>query len=203
MPGHHIRVVHGQPVADLSTKMPEAELSVVVEEVGQDRAGPAAEGILQALWQVPVVESDNGLYAQLPQAAQDLAIVGQPNRIDGCCAIGHQSSPGQREAIVGDPKVPQPLNVTEDVVVAVAGHITSCWTWQDGPCWGGGSVSEGVPDGGPFATLPPAALRLIGSAARAPEEAVGERVVEEELVLWVRKVGKAGPGARALPRCPK
>lgn len=203
VPGHHVGVVHGQPVAHLPSEMPKAELGVVAEELGQDRAGPATEGVLQVLRQVPVVQGDDGLHAQRPQAAQQTVIVGQPSRVEGRRAVGQQPGPGQREAVVGDPQTPQPLGVAEEVVVAVAGHVAARRTREARPGWRGRAVGEGVPDRSPFALLPPAALRLVGSAAYAPEEAVGEGVVEEELVLRVGQAGEAGPGARALPRCPE
>lgn len=203
VPGHHVGVVHGQPVAHLPAKMAEAELGVVTEELGQDGAGPAAKGVLQGLRQVPVVEGDDGLDAHLPQAAQQPAVVGQPGGVEGRRAVGQQPGPGQREAVVGHPQAPQPLGVAEEVVVAVAGHVAARRPRRGGPRRRGTAVGEGVPDGGAFAALPPAALRLVGGAARPPEEAVGEGVVEEELVLRVGQPGEAGPGARALPRRPE
>ncbi|KFR07104.1 hypothetical protein Y956_09593, partial [Nipponia nippon] len=133
VPGHHVGVVHGQPVAHLPAEMPEAELGVVTEELGQDGAGPATEGILQALRQVPVVEGDDGLDAQLPQAAQQPVVVGQPGGVEGHRAVGQQPGPGQREAVVGDPQAPQPLGVAEEVVVAVAGHVAARRPRRGGP----------------------------------------------------------------------
>ncbi|KFV72667.1 hypothetical protein N307_02367, partial [Dryobates pubescens] len=95
MPSHHVGVVHGQPVAHLPPKMAEAELSIVMEELGQDRAGPATKGVLQALWKVPVVEGNNGLNAQLSQVAQKPVVVGQPGRVEGHRAVMQQPRPGQ------------------------------------------------------------------------------------------------------------
>lgn len=203
VPGHHVGVVHGQPVAHLPAEVPEAELGVVAEELGQEGAGPAAEGILQGLRHVPVVEGDDGLDVQLPQEAQQPAVVGQPGGVEGRCAVGQQPGPGQREAVVGDPQAPQTLDVAEEVVVAVAGHVAARWPRRGRPRRRGRAVREGVPDGGALAALAPAALRLVGGAARPPKEAVGEGVVEEELVLRVGQAGEAGPGARALPRRPE
>lgn len=203
VPGHHVGVVHGQPVAHLPAEVPEAQLGVVAEEPGQDGTGPAAEGVLQGLRQVPVVEGDNGLDAQLPQAGQQPPVVRQPGGVGRRRPVGQQPGPGQREAVVRDPQAPQPLDVAEQVVVAVAGHVAAHGPRRGGPRRRGRTVGEGVPDGRALAALAPAALRLVGGAARAPEEAVGEGVVEEKLVLRVGQPSEAGPGARALPRRPQ
>lgn len=190
VPGHHVGVVDGDPVLDLAAEVAEAELGVIPEVVGQGAVGPAAVSILQELGQVPVVQGDHGLHAQLPEPLQQTPVVAQPLPVGGAgAAIGEHPRPRDGEAVMGDPELAQPLRVSEDIVVAVAGHVPGGGrgrrrgarrpAGRRGVAWRRrGAVGERVPDGGALAVLLPAALRLVGGAAHGPEEAVGEGVVE-------------------------
>lgn len=210
VPGHHIGVVDGDPVLDLASEVAEAEFGVIPEVVGQGTVGPAAIGVLQALGQVPVVQGDHGLHAQLPQPLQQAPVVAQPLAVWGArAAIGEHPRPRDGEAVVGDPELAQPLRVSEDVVVAVAGHVPGGrrgrrggarrQAGQRGTAWGRrGVVGERVPDGRALAVLPPAALRLVSGAAHGPEEAVGEGAVEQARGLGGRGAREAGPGLRTV-----
>lgn len=94
VPGHHVGVVDGDQLLDLAAEVAEAELGVIPEVVGQGAVGPAAVGILQELGQVPVVQGDHGLHAQLPQPLQQTPVVAQPLPVGGAgAAIGGAPAP--------------------------------------------------------------------------------------------------------------
>ncbi|TNN24302.1 hypothetical protein EYF80_065576 [Liparis tanakae] len=67
VPRHHKRVVDGDPVLHIIPEGLETEVGVVLENPHQLRVAPAAEGLLQVVRQVPVVERDHRLHVALLQ----------------------------------------------------------------------------------------------------------------------------------------
>lgn len=183
---HHKRVINGDPVLDIIPKSVEAEIGVVFENLHKLRVAPAAEGLLEVIGQVPVIERDHRLHAYLLQPPNERpVVVGAHFVITPAGAIGKYPGPGQGEPVVGDPELSDGSDVSGDVVVAVAAHV---------PCgYPVPTARKSVPNGESLAVLVKRALHLIRRRAHRPYEVFGESIIEESLVAGIGQFTETSP----------
>ena len=187
---HHERVIDGDPELHVVPEGLEAEVRVLLEDAHHLRAAPAAEGLLQVVGQVPVVQRDHRLHADLLQPPEERpVVVGADLVVAPARPVGEHPGPGQGEAVVADPELPDGSDVGVDVVVAVAAHVPGGHPVP--------SARKGVPNGEPLAVLLERALHLVRGRAHRPHEVPGEGVVEERLVSGVRHFAEATPRFQA------
>lgn len=186
VPRHHKRVIDGDPVLDVIPERLEAEIGVVSENLHKLRVAPPAEGLLEVVGQVPVIERDHRLDADLLQPPNERpVVVGADFVITPAGAVGEYPGPGQGEPVVADPELLDGSDVGGDVVVTVAAHVP-----------GGDPVPtarKSVPNGEPLPVLIKRALNLIRRRAHRPDEVFGERLIEESLVAGIGQFGKTPP----------
>lgn len=74
---HHPGTTECVPGFDPVSKPGEAEVCIVLEGFNNGSVGPSTR-VLESLGQIPVVESDNRLYARLNESIDQLVIVESP-----------------------------------------------------------------------------------------------------------------------------
>ncbi len=186
MPRHHKRVIDGDPILHIIPESLETELGVVLKNPHELRVAPAAQRLLEVIRQVPVVERDHRLHADLLQPLDERPVVVGADFVATLAgAVGKYPGPGQGEPVVADPELPDGSNVGVDVVIAVAADVP-----------GGHPVPparKSVPNGEPLAVLLKRALHLVRRRAHRPYEVFGEGIVEESLVPWIRQFAETPP----------
>ena len=88
---------------------------------------------------------------------------------DGAGALGLDPGPGDREPVGGQPQAGDQGDVVDHPAAVVGSGVAGVATGVAGG-------RERVPDGGPAPVEVEAALDLVRGGARAPEEAIGERL---------------------------
>lgn len=186
VPGHSKRVIYADPVLHIIPEGLETEVSIVPEDVHQLRVAPAAQLLLQVFGEVPVVQRDQGLDADLLQLLDQCpVVVGADFIVTPPGSVGKYPGPWQREPVVTDPQLLDGADVRVDVVVAVAAHVAGR---HPAP-----AARKSVPDGETLPVLLKGALHLVGSGAHGPYEVFGEGVIKENLVLGIRQLTEATP----------
>lgn len=187
---HHKGVIDGDPVLYVIPESLETEIGVVFENSHELRVAPSAEGLLQVVWQVPVVERDHRLHADLLQLLNERpVVVGADFVVTATGTVGKNPGPGQRKSVVADPELFNGSDVSVDVVVAVAAHVSGDHS--------GAAARKSVPNGEPLPVLFERALHLVRGRAHRPYEVLGEGVIEESLVCRIGQLIEATPGFQA------
>lgn len=186
VPRHHKRIIDRDPELHIVPERLEAEVCVVPENPDNLRIGPAAQGLLQVLGQVPVVERHHRLHTDLLQLLDQVPIiVGADFVVTPAGAVGKYPGPGQGEPVVADPELLDGSGVRVDVVVAVTPDVP-----------GGHPVTaarKSVPNGKTLSVLLERALHLVRRGANGPYEVFGEGVVEEGLVTRIGQLSETPP----------
>ncbi len=158
------RLVVGDPVLDPVAQGGADHAGVLDERLGRGPRRPAA-GILEGLWQIPVVKGDEGRDVGRQQAVNQPAVELQPGLIDPAAAVGQDARPGDGEAVGAQAERLHQFDVLRPAVVVVAGDVAGVPLENVAR-----RVGEAIPDRLPFAVLVPGALDLVRGRRRAPHK---------------------------------
>src|SRR5690606_32340851 len=124
--------------------------------------------VLQGAWQVPMIESGEGLQAALQHAVEQAVVEVETRLVHRTSALGDKPRPSEGEAVGVEAAVADQIEVLGPAVVVIAGDGTGVRVLHVA---GGGG--EAVPDGG-AAAVGLATLDLVGCGGGAEDETGAE-----------------------------
>mmetsp|Transcript_947 Transcript_947/g.3108 ORF Transcript_947/g.3108 Transcript_947/m.3108 type:complete len:213 (-) Transcript_947:130-768(-) len=159
-----VRLVEGQPELYAVTQGLEDDPRVLLKGIRNAAIQPAAL-VLEGLWQVPVIQRDEGLNVHELEEVHELLVEGKPLRVHSADALGEDPRPCDGEAVVRQTQGLRERDIFLPVVVVVISNVprVSMRRLARG-------VREHIPNCHSPATLVNTPLNLISSCGRSPGE---------------------------------
>src|SRR5437867_2211454 len=178
-------LVQGHPVTDAVAEPPRDDVRVASERGHRLRRRPATT-LLERLWQIPVVQSDEGPNTVLEQLVDEPVVEREPRLIHGAAPARYDAGPADREAIGVAAQVAQESDVLAVAVVVIAGDVAGLAGRDRARL-----AAERVPNRRPLPVRVMGSLDLVGGRRRAEEEALRKAPREGGRVAAAHRPGSA------------
>jgi hypothetical protein len=163
-PGFVDRRPHRDPVAECAAD----DVGVIGKPAGDVAIEPAA-AVVEGRREIPVVERGVGRNSAFEQRVDQPRVEVEPFVVDGACALGQDSGPGDAEAIRVKAKVRHERDIGCISPVVIAGDVAGFSRDRQSR-----RVGEPVPDARPRAVGEWRSFDLIGGRRGTPQEIGGE-----------------------------
>src|SRR5579884_1778580 len=163
-PGHHPRLVDGNPPMNPVTERTQDNRGKLAESLGCIARVPAA-AVLEGLRQVPVMQGHVRFDGAFQQRVDQAVVKVKAFLIDCSSSVGKNSGPGDGKTVAVYAEPRHEVDVIEIAVVVVAGNLAGVTLKRLSRCAG-----EPVPDTFTSTILVGRALNLIGCRCRAEVE---------------------------------